>query len=435
MADMAIFAGRAKARSHRRGLRMLYMLSPAGLMIVAWLLTFVGTAIGLLGLDHFPTVARAIRDHDIDVRLDMIPMAWLVICLVVFLAVSGASLRPISANALSPPSSGLLSRPLRVALTLHMLFTLVNLAWVGIAVRQIGGLGQVLAMLGSFEVYVVRDVFLDNTLFKGMRLIFSGLVPLGVFGAAVVAHNIRSGERNRADMRIGWYLFLMSLFLLASLSVILSQRLLSVHLMFSAGIAAAIVLGRVFFMRYLPIVILVLFVVWSAREWVTVGIWNPDASPFRLGFERILFYFINDFYNSLEPITQDLPHTWGYYTFRFATFVTLTDDYFKNVLAEELELLSAFRGGGNFPIFATPFVDFSYAGLLIVALIAALAGFLFNRAQSSLTYACIYGQLGAALAFSTHVPYLFHHDFLWGILLTALLGARIGGRRKGISDP
>jgi len=80
--------------------------------------------------------------------------------------------------------------------------------------------------------------------------------------------------------------------------------------------------------------------------------------------------------------------------------------------------LDTVLGGGQFPFFTSPFVDF---GPLGAALIIALFGFIFRiaffQARRSIGWAVIYAQIGAALLFSSHSVYVTHQNFLFSILL------------------
>lgn len=360
----------------------IFLLSPPTILFAAWLMTAVGATLGYIFHDSMPILARAMREYRIDFNFPLLGVVWVSVGMGTFLLFSVPLLkRP--GRPPQPGSSHALSTAVRVALAAYLFSVALILAWVGLAAARVGGVGALVQMAQSFEVDAARNVLRDNTFFTGMRLFYAGFMGFGIFGACIVAHNFRTGDRNRIDIAIGALMFMSAVVLLGGLSVILSQRLLAIQTVLGAFIGASVISGRLYGVKYAPFFILVLFVIWSAREAVTVGRWDPDANPAMVGLERLLFYFVNDFGNSVWPFQGDTPHTYGFFTFRFAIYFSLQDTYFAALLNQELRELLEFRGGGEFPIFTAPYIDFSYYGMIVIAFVAILFTYIFNRAHSS----------------------------------------------------
>jgi hypothetical protein len=281
--------------------------------------------------------------------------------------------------------------------------------------------------------YEARMVILDNKLFPGMRLLYTGLISLGVFGACVFAANLRNLARVRSDMAIGLGMFLVSALVLSLLPIILSQRILFVHMVLSTFIGVSLVLGRPFRIRYMILLSLLLFVVWSIAEAVRAGEWaanNTGYGAARVGFEKLIYYFVNDFYNAVMPFSVEFPKALGIFTFRFALYFSTLEGEVYQAAVDRMAAIDMVRAGGTFPAFTAPYVDFSWPGIFLTAALAVLFTFVFNRAHGSLTFTVIYAQIGGALIIGPHVAWYTHHNFIFNLMLTVFLCAFIRRRAR-----
>jgi hypothetical protein len=258
-----------------------------------------------------------------------------------------------------------------------------------------------------------------------MRLFYVGFSGLAIFGACVVAHNLRTGEKRSLDMVMGGGMFVLGVFLLGALSVVLSQRLLAVQAILGAFFGASMLLGRPVGLKYAPIAVIALFMIWVMREAATVGQWDKDISPIQLGFERIIFYFVNNFGNATWVFGEDIKHTLGFFSFRFFIYFAQLDSTIPETMFTTLQHLNRLRGGGEFPTFTAPYVDFSYFGIIVIVLIAALFTFIYNRAQASFVYSYIYGMIAPVILLSTHAPLHSSHNFVFNIIVALIVCAFI----------
>ena len=405
--------------------RSLYFLSPPALLLMAWTFLGLGVAWGYVGRNSLPVMVRTMQLNGIDFAFPVIGMVWVGICLLVVAVVGFAVTRPIPQHAKVINGPRDLSKALRIAALLHTVILIVVALWILLGAQSVGGFDRLIALAAEQDTYVAKEAILDNKLFPGMRLLYTGLIGLGVFGACVFAINLDSPARIRGDMKIGLGMFLASVVALSFLPIFLSQRILLVQMVLSAFVAVSMVRGRVVNMRYGLLLALLLFFVWSLREAVTVGPWASDFSAARVGGEKLLYYLVNDFYNTITPFTAELEKTYGAYSFKFLVYFSGLEDKIHNSVGERMALAEQFRAGGVFPAFTAPYVDFSWAGMIFVVGLVLLFGWVFDRAHRSFTFAVIYGQCGGAMLLTPHVAWYSHHNFTFNILMLVLICAFI----------
>lgn len=404
--------------------RRLYLLSPGPLMAVAWLLMIAGVTVGYVFRDSLPVMGWTMSQNGVGFHFPVMGMIWIGLSLLMFLVLSLAATRPIphTLPAFRPAD---LSLSLRIAALAHAFIVLVVVVWVLTAARSVGGVDRLIALAAEQETYAAKAAILDNKLFPGMRLLYTGLGGLGVLGSCVFAANIRSEDRIRKDMLIGLGMFLVSVVVLSILPIFLSQRILLIHMVLSTFVAVSLVSGRLFHVRYGIVLMALLLTVWSLREAVTVGEWASEHSSARIGLEKLLYYLINDFYNAVTPFSTEFEKTYGVYSFDFLLRFSGTKDVIANALDHRIAAAERLRAGGEFPAFTAPYVDFSWMGIALTAALAVLFTWVFNRAHRSFAFAVVYGQIGGALLLGPHSAWYSNPNFTFNILLTLLVCAFI----------
>jgi hypothetical protein len=207
---------------------------------------------------------------------------------------------------------------------------------------------------------------------------------------------------------------------LAILPIVMSQRLLLLQFLLSAYLVSCLIRGRIFALHWVFLGAALFLSVWITREVLT----NPllHRSGVDIGLQKLAFYFVNDLWNSFAPLQSDTPATLGAVSLRGLMFLTFTDGMFDRLLATRLMTLEEIRGGGEFSLFTAPYVDFGPIG---ASAFLFLAGFIFrlvfHKGRQSLIWAAIYAQTGAALLFSSHGLYVTHQNFLFSLVLIAVL--------------
>lgn len=406
----------------------IFLLSPPAIVFFVWVLTTGGAYIGYSFADQMPILSQAMRNYGVDFNYPLAGIVWVILCMIVFLVFSVPMLQAVPAFGPEPGSSHNLSKAIRVAALVMIAFSVVILLWLTTSAAQLGGFGSLFNMLQSFEGLEARDALLENKLFVGMRLLYTAFFSLSTFGVCVIAHNIRTGDRIRSDMMIAGAITAAAILLLILLAVVLLIRIIALQTIIAAFVASSMIMGRIVGLKYFPLGLIVLFSIWSSKEALTVGQWDLDASPFQVGFERLIFYLVNDFGNSVWPFSFDTPHTYGLFSFKFVVFFSLQETYVFHLLRDELDVLNTVRGGGEFPIFTAPYVDFSYFGIIFIIFIAMLFTYIFNRAHRNFTFAWLYGMIGAGLFISTHVPYYSAHDFIFNVMIALFISCFIRTR-------
>lgn len=407
--------------------RGLYLISPPMLVVFAWGFTMLGTEFAYALRESLPVLVRTMNMNGIGFDVSVTGVVWVGVSLLTFVIIGLAATKTIP-RTVSGVRPAELSSAVRVAALAHAFIVVVVIIWVLVGAKSVGGFDRLVALAAEQDTYVAKTALLDSKLFPGMRLFYTGLDGLGVFGASVFVINLQSENRNRGDMRAGLLMFLVSAVVLSLLPIILSQRILLIHMVLSTFIAVSVVSGRLFQLRYGLALIALLLAVWSLRESVTVGEWASEYSALRIGLEKLLYYIVNDFYNAVVPFSTEIPHTLGFLSFGFILAYTPMGGAVYSLLAERADVINDLRAGGAYPALTAPYVDFSWFGIILIAALALVFAWVFNKAQRSFTYAMIYGQIGGALLLSPHSAWYSNPNFSFNVLLTCFVCAFIKKR-------
>jgi hypothetical protein len=391
------------------------LLSPVALIVACWTLTALMAAMALAMPQRFDLMPVFLYREALDLAAFAPAGAfWLVSALAVMVLADALCRQGLPAVRTFAPGVDL-KRAAWLTFGTNLLFLGVTCLWIVMTARQVGGLSQ-LAALTMIDSLSARDLLLENKLFTGMRLFYAALPAFGCLAAAILA----AGPRDASARHLCIFTLVLNGVALTLLPLVMSQRLLLLQFLLSSYLVTCLVRGRLVGLPWLGLGIVLFLVVWVLRESLT----NPliHRSAIDIGMQKLAFYFVNDLWNAFAPIGADLPHAWGAVSLRGFMFLTFTDGIFDRMLHDRMLALEAFRGGGEFPLFTAPYVDFGpLGGALFLALAAVLFRLAFHLGQQSLGWAAIYGQIGAALLFSSHGLYVTHQNLLFSLLVIGLL--------------
>ena len=400
-------------------------LSPVALVLFCWAVTLGVAGKTLFRIDDYDLIPVFMRREALDMAaFTLMGAAWIATALVVY-TVADFGMQTALPKRKAFRLDVDLDKAAQLVFWTNAALLGVTLMWILLTAASVGGLMQ-LAALAYLDALGARDLLLENKLFTGMRLFYAALPATGGLAAAVLAAG-QHGHLGPKGRRQCQAVLCINGAALVILPIVMSQRLLLLQFILSAYIGACLVKGRLFGLAYLGLGMALFLTTWILRESVT----NPhfDQSAISIGLQKLAFYFVNDLWNSFAPLKDDIQHTYGAFSLKGLMFFTFTDQYFAQLLARELAASQEIRGGGDFSIFTAPFVDFGPLGAAVyIAMAAALFRYSFHRGRERLVWAAIYGQIGAALMFCTHGIYFTHQNFLFSLIVIALVvrAARTG---------
>ena len=386
-------------------------LSPVSLVTICWGLSGLATYLTLARLQELDLVQTfLLREHLTLSAFEATGLVWLLLAFFVYCVADLAGRFTRSTMPRSRPLIDI-TKAARLTFAFNCVLLGVTALWIATAAAKAGGLIN-LAAAAYLDSLTTRDLLLENKLFVGMRLFYAALPATACLAAALLA----KGGLTRRWRTLMTVTLLGNTLALFVLPIVMSQRLLLLQLLASAYIAACLVRGRLFGLGWLTIGAALFLGLWMAREAIT----NPMAerSAFDIGTQKMAFYVVNDMWNAFAPLARPIPHTFGGLNLEGVMFLTFTDGYFLRLLSSKLEDLDAVLGGGEFPFFTAAYVDFGAVfGLAFIAAVGFLFRRVYARAQRSFGWAVVYGQIGAALLFSSHSVYFTHQNFLFSLLL------------------
>jgi hypothetical protein len=369
-------------------------------------------------LDRFDLVSLFMARENLNVSAFTITgLAWISLSMFVYL-IGDLAARISIRNKVKAFANFDLELAARIVFFLNLILIGVTSLWIVTSAAKLGGLMNLVA-LAYVDSLGARDVLLGNKLFTGMRLFYAALPATGCVAAAILSmgidHSITVKARALCLFTLG--INILALFILP---MVMSQRLLLFQLLISSYLVTCILRGRVTGLRWLLLATALFLTTWILRESVTNAL--IERSALDVGMQKLAFYYVNDLWNGFAPLQADIPHTLGGVSLRGFMFLTFTDGMFSQVLQHKMEQLDRVLGGGDFPFFTAAFVDFGPVfGALFIGFCAFVFRLIFNKAQHSLLWACVYAQLGAALLFSTHGIYFTHQNFLFSIALIGVV--------------
>ena len=405
---------------------MIGLVSPISILALCWGITVTGAWVALAFPERFDLVAVFLLRQSITPGT-LAPMGavWLALALATWTVADRAT-----AIALPAPRAFRVGihpdRAARTVLWATLLCVGVTALWVVVSSRGLGGpIG--LARLALDDPDSARDHLLRGKLFPGMRLAYAALPGTGAFAAALLA----LGGLTRGQRRACMVAVALSGLVLLLLPVVMSQRLLTLQFAISTYLAICLVRGRLLALGWLGLGAAAFAAVWIMREAIT----NPsiDRGMLDIALQKALYYTANDLWNSFEPLGRELRHTGGALTFSGLAVLTATDGLWSEMAADRLEALETMKGGGEFSLLTTAFVDFGVVGGTVeVAVFAVLFRLVWHAGLGRFGAALAYSQIGAALFFSSHGNYVTHQNLLTslGLIWVVLNLSRISAPER-----
>ncbi|SNR85446.1 hypothetical protein SAMN06265370_13711 [Puniceibacterium sediminis] len=403
-------------------MRKLLMISPIVLVIVIWAVTLAVAALPFAFPERFDIAIELLERQHLTVEdFSATGAAWLAVAFIVFVCASIVTMLALPSKPKPFETNIDLDRVARAAFILNAVFVTITLLWVSLTAQSMGGFRTML-LLVQLDALEAREALLDNKLFTGMRVIYASLPATGAIAATILAAGKRQGGLSPKYRQLCLISFSVNLVMLALLPIVMSQRLLLLQLIMAAYFSTCMVHRRLIGLQYLPIGFVLFMSTWIGRESVTNA--TIGASPIEVGFEKLVFYFSNDLLNSFMPLNREFDHTYGFFTFKFATYFTQTDGFFRSLLVDQLEAVDAIRGGGAWSIFTMPYVDFGAVGAsLYIAAIAVISAIVFHKGVESISGAAIYGLFAGGYVLCTHTLYFANTNFVAMVMITAFIGS------------
>ncbi|MER5172857.1 hypothetical protein [Thioclava kandeliae] len=399
----------------------LWLLSPISLLGLAWVLTLGIGVLPFLYPDSFSLALYFLSREELGAEaITLMGLAWIAAALLFFVALNALTLL----RARDLPDTRALTdfeRMARRIFRANLVCLGITLVWVLSSAVQMGGIGALIESAQS-DASSLRDQMLENKLFSGMRLFYGALPAIGAMACVMLAAGRKFGTMSPFARRILILVLISDLVALALLPIVMSQRILLLHLMLASYFGLCMVHQRIVALPQLILGATLFLTTWVLREAVT----NPtidNHSALEIGLQKLVFYISNDFLNSLLPFTQEFDHMLGYFSFHFLLILTQSRDAVDGLIPERLERIELVRGGGEWSMLTTPYVDFGIAGALVLLAVFAIAtAIAFHRGHFGLTAATLYAHLAAGFMLSTHVQYFTNVNFVTGLALTAFLG-------------
>ena len=406
---------------------MIGLVSPVAILLSCWTITLAGAWVGLSFPDRFELVELfLLRQSIAPGTFAVFGAAWLALALATWVVTDRAA-----AHALPDPGPFSVridpARAARLLLWATLCATGVTAVWIVTAAQPVGG-PVALVRMAIEDPDPARDALLSGKLFPGMRLAYAALPGTGALAAGLLA----LGLPGRAERRCCLVALVLSATVLMLLPIVMSQRLLTLQFAVSTHLAICLVRGRLVGIGWLACGAAAFATVWILREAIT----NPTLTEgaLNIAFQKALYYCANDLWNSFAPLGRDLGHTGGGLIFSGIAVLTGTDGLWSEMLAPRLAALETMKGGGEFSLLTTAFVDFGIAGgTLAVAAFALFFRLAWQAGRSGFGGAMVYAQLGAALFFSSHGNYVTHQNLLaslalvWFVLHLSRPPAAVGG--------
>lgn len=394
------------------------VISPPVLACLAWTLGGAATFAGYTFYGSMPLLQRFMMLNKVSYDLSPFGIFWVVLSLFFFIAtcllVMGSSRAPGELRNAN------FSRGLQFVARFHFFALGVTLLWIAVSAAQLGGLGNLIRMTQESS-YETRQVLLQNKLFVGMRLLYASFVATGAYGAFAYAYHLRTGALTAAERLRSATLFVTAAAALFILPIVMSQRILLFLMVLSAYVGSIMISGRYWGIKYLPFAAAFLFIGWSIPDYLTLTqTTSIQTSVIELGYQKLIFYFSNDMFNAIQPLGADIDHTYGVFSTQFLQAFTFTLAYFRDMFRDVFRTYDDMMGGGTFPMFTAPYIDFGVFGLVFISFVAMAMTIVFEKAKSDARYALFYGIIGASLILGTHSAYYTHQNFwMWCIIFGA----------------
>jgi|GEM_PF-5956634 len=415
----------------RRDSILWTLIAPANVMAAIWLLalaTFAYVSQFRDDLLYFRFMASQENLWDQATGLSFV---WLGFAFGAFLL--GTMIVPRRIGTPSPAARGWSdARATRMLFIAFAVVASVAFLWLGVTVVKVG-LGRLIALAASDNIHA-RELILNGA-FPGGRMISNGFIGLAVFSAMLLAKSRPVPLSVTTKLMIG-VIFVISLTYLGVVPILTSGRINFFAAIFASYIAICVVKRRIYGVIYLPIGALLVAVVWTAKQYFSLG-HVMQVSMFDQSFQGVIFYLYNDMLNALNVIGHVGDHyQWGYHSLRFVYFFTFTDGVVLKFISSSSYHLAPYIGGGEYPMLTAPYVDFGLFGLAVLTARGAFSQYAFLKARADPAMGALYGIVCAGLLLSVHSSYLTLQDPVFSMIMVAglvFLSNGSAGRGRGRS--
>jgi oligosaccharide repeat unit polymerase len=401
-------------------LKFRRLTSPVMLMTIVWSISLVTyTIASSLGEDFTYFHLLVTQERLIDDSTYM-SFVWLSISFLAF--ISGTFfLRSMVRHSRALRFSNIdEAKAIKVLVVAFFVTLMVALLWLGGAIAQFGGITN-LATLAASDNAMAREVVLSAS-FPGGRLISSGFVGIAVYAATLLAGgSIGKGGTFYRRRMIG-IIFILSMSYLAISPILVSGRINFFVAMIASFISATYASQRLIGVKFIIIGVILLAVVWTAKQYFTLGHIAEDVSVADQSIQGIIFYFYNDILNVLNTIGKlDGYHTYGWYSIRFLFFFTFTNKQFLPFIADGRDQIAYYVSAGEIPLLGAPFVDFGIAGVFFLFLFGILVQYSYLNSAKFTPHIAIYGILCACLVLSVHSCFITSQEIVYSVILVRFL--------------
>ncbi|AOM81654.1 O-antigen polymerase [Salisediminibacterium beveridgei] len=289
----------------------------------------------------------------------------------------------------------------------------------------VGGVANLIYLMTENWHYV-GDVFRETKPFPGARLLYSGVIAVGVFSIFLLFGDFSVKKKDKRK--------LIFIFLICSLILLINPLLVSSRVYFLTFVVAIIInlmflLKKKFkIIKFVLVGSLIAIVLWTIQETVRV---YSTAQFDRIGdsvlysFERLSWYFANNLANVNNLVEYHIDYHYGLN--QFGTFLELL---FINVELNNI-LPQAYSIQGTWTGLGVPFTDFGWFAIFQLMLFGFISQYIFNKAREGTIFdILIYSFIAAAIIISFQTSLWQTYEFLYNLVLIIIFGKSLkkGGK-------
>lgn len=399
--------------------------APARILWLTWIVMVGGV---LLAPD------KPLRPGHISSRLTVLGLLWIATCLTVFwigcrLAKSYKITLQYDGKDLFAGESSLRESFRKIAFGTRLgsliatSIVVLLVLWTLLAIREVGGFGTFLTSVYQ-DWHSTRKLWIDQKPFKGARLLYSGLVGIAAYAGGIAGYWHKYYTESSALRREIGFLLAISTFPLFLLPILISQTLLFMTALSSGFVAYIFTSNTKIRIEAIVIWLGIGFSLWTLQEIVRVGFSNLvilDVLSYSL--DRILLYIANDIGNVNRAVALVDQRTYGFWSFNFVFRFLFIEEAAKDVFLSPAYLAQAdlARSAGPWTAFGSPYIDFGWAGCLLLFIWGFVSQKAYRLAEGSIYAASIYGLLFSSLILSWHTALWALPEFWFNVFLITVL--------------
>jgi|AntRauTorcE11898_2_1112593.scaffolds.fasta_scaffold08465_2 oligosaccharide repeat unit polymerase len=293
--------------------------------------------------------------------------------------------------------------------------TVLLILWTLVAASKVGGLGDFIALMQS-DWHYTRRLWPQQKPFPGARLLYTGLIACAIYAFTLLGDLLsrKRGLTSQEKWKLG-LLFCLSLGPLAVLPLIVSQRILIASGLFGGGVAFLI--SHRDGVNPLFVVLLAIggFSVWTTQEIIRTGSTiGPEAILHSI--ELVFHYFQVGFSNVTRGSAFMTERSYGLLSFSFIFEYLFIEDEIKALFLSDFEAQAGtVKSTGPWNALVTPYLDFGWFGLLLIAGWGYFAQLSYEFARNDRFGAQIYGLIGATIIVSFHQQFWSNAAFWFNL--------------------